>query len=340
MSTSESSVRPSNVIFNIVTSMWAAQATAVAARLGIADQIEKGLTSSDAIADAVGASRDGVYRLMRACSTIGIFRETSKGQFVNTPVSETLRSDTPGSMRDFIIEEMAPGHWLPWGKLYDAVVNCKPTTFATLGSDCWTYYSKNIEEGAVFSRAMGNISAMASQAVLAKVDLSSFKHVMDVGGAFGEFLSHVLSANPTSTGVLYDLDHVIAGAKDVIAKKGLSNRVQLLTGSFMDSVPAGGDLYLLKHILHDWSDAECRTILQNIRKAMKPSSKVLIVELLIPEDGSPGLAQFMDLNMMVMLTGRERSAEEFSVLLASCGFKLERVQPTDSPFVAMIAAAG
>jgi hypothetical protein len=327
---------PQQIIMQMTMGMWVSQMVGTLARLGIPDHIAAGRDDSDAIADATGCSRDAIYRLMRAMATVGVLAKTGPRKFALTPVGEALR-DKPGSLRDFAISETDESHWLPWGKLADAIKTGKPTTHATLGGDVWGWYAKHPAEAESFSRSMSGLSAMAGKAVMDKFDVAPFSTIVDVGGAFGEFLAQALAKNPSARGIVFDLPHVIAQAKPSLEKRGLHARVEAVGGSFFESVPSGGDLYLLKHILHDWSDDECRTILTRVREAMGKSATLLIGEFIIPEDGTPSPAPLIDINMMVMLTGRERTVAEYEALLSSAGLKLAHVIKTDAPVAGLVA---
>jgi SAM-dependent methyltransferase len=200
-----------------------------------------------------------------------------------------------------------------------------------LGMEPWEYYAKHPEDAQHFSRAMSGISGLATGPVLASYDFSAALKVVDVGGAHGALLRGILEKYPKATGVLFDLPHVVEGSKKEVERAGLAGRVETVGGDFFKEVPAGGDLYLLKHILHDWDDAKSVAILQTVRKAMKPTSKALVVEFPLPEDASPSPAHLMDLNMLVMLDGRERTPAQYGALFAKAGLRLSRFIPTPSP---------
>jgi hypothetical protein len=328
---------PPAAVFRLVSGMWAAQAVATAAKLRIPDQLAHGPRTAAEVAAAIGADAPSVHRLMRGIATVGVLSSEAGGRFALTPLGEALRSDVPGSMRSLIIAEMAPGHWLPWAHLEDSVRTGKPAAPAALGMDVWEYYKKNAEEGFHFAEAMSGMSAMAMQAVLAAYSFRDVRKVVDVGGSHGAFVAAVLQREPAARGVLFDRAEVVEGANATLEHTGVADRIERVAGDFFQSVPAGGDTYLLKHILHDWSDDECVRILTNVRAAMTPEARVVVVEMLIDEKGPPSPAPLLDLNMLVMLTGRERIAEEFGALFAKAGLRLAGVTPTHSP-VAVVEA--
>ena len=235
-------------------------------------------------------------------------------------------------MRNFAITETAPGHWLPWGRLHESVRSGRPMAREALGMELFDWYAQNPEEAGFFSAAMGNLSALAASELVRVYDFSAVRTVADVGGAHGVLLTAVLRANPAARGILFDLPHVIATAADVIAAAGLSQRCELVSGDFFEAVPEGADLHLLKQIVHDWDDERATRLLQNCHRALAPAGKVLLVEMVIPPDNRPSPAQAMDLNMLVLLGGRERTEEEYQRLFQAAGFRLERVITTHSPF--------
>lgn len=321
---------PSVRMLQIITGSWVAQAVGAVARLGIADQLADGPKQAHEIAERVGANADAVHRMMRALASIGVF-SLEGDRFALTPLSETLRSGVPGSMRNMAAAETDHAHWASWGRFTDTVRTGRCMSREALGMEPWEYYSKHPQDRDQFSRAMSDISGMAIEPVLKGFDFEGVEQIVDVGGAHGALLTAILARYPKASGVLFDRPDVVAAAKDSLAARGMSARVTCTGGSFFKAVPAGGDVYLLKHILHDWDDAHCVSILENIRAGMKPSSRLLVIELALPERAEPSPAHLMDLNMMVMLDGRERTPSEYGALLARAGLRLTRFSPTESP---------
>jgi hypothetical protein len=319
-------------LLQMLMGMWVAQIASAFARLGAADAIAAGNTSADAIARSADASADGTYRLLRAAATAGLVRETSPREFALTPLGECLREGAPGSLRDFVIAETAPGHWLPWGRLYDAVKRGSSVASETLGVDVWEYYAKNAEEGHAFARGMGNLSALVSQQIGGLYDASRFRRIVDVGGSQGVLLAGLLASSPEARGVLFDRDDVIAEARHVVESGPLRDRIEMVAGDFFANVPEGGDLYVLKSILHDWPDERCAAILANVHRAAAPHSRLLVVETILPDEPQPSPVAFMDLNMLVMLNGRERTVSEYTALLRDAGYEVERFIPTGGMF--------
>ena len=332
MEAAQQEVPPSAAMMGLITGYWVSQAVGVVALLGVADELNGGPRESDEIARAVGADQDALYRVLRLLASLGVFVEGPQGSFGLTTLGETLRSDAPGSVRNFAITETAAGHWLPWGRLYDSVRTGQPMAREALGMEIFDWYAQNPEEAAYFSAAMGNLSGLAASELVRVYDFAAVRTVADVGGAHGVLLTAVLQANPAARGILFDLPHVIETAEGVIAAAGLSNRCELVSGDFFEAVPDGADLHLLKQIIHDWNDDRATQLLQNCHRALSPAGKVLLLEMLIPPDNRPSPAQAMDLNMLVLLGGQERTQEQFERLLKAAGFRLDQVIPTHSPF--------
>jgi hypothetical protein len=324
-------------MMQMVTGYWLSQAIGVVAKLGIADLLAGGPRDAADLARETKTNADALHRLLRCCASVGIFSMRADARFALTPLGETLCSGA-GSLRDFAIAETAPGHWLPWGKLESAVRSGQPSTHEALGNDIFGFYSKNPDEAGPFTRAMGNLSEMASSEVVRVTDFSRAEVIVDVGGANGVLLAAILAANAKARGVVFDMPHVEADAKAFIGGRGLLERVAFEGGDFFERVPEG-DVLLLKAVLHDWDDAKAIAILRRCRQGLRPNGRVVVVEMLLPDDNTPSMAQMMDMNMLVMLTGRERRAEELGALFAEAGLKLDRVTPTHSPFFVLEASA-
>jgi len=323
---------PPAQVMHLVSSMWAGMAAGTLARLRICDQIAAGATTPGAIAERISASPDGVARLLRAAAMLGLVTEVKPRSFALTEVGELLRTDHPKSMRALLDTETAPGHWLPWMRLDECVRRGQSLATEALGMELFQYYVANPEEGKVFAEGMTGLSMAAINAVAQAWTPPAATTIVDVGGSQGAFLRWVLSARPEARGVLFDLPTVLATAAPI-------PRAELIGGDFFASVPAGGDLYLLKHILHDWDDARCKQILGHIRAVMAKDATVAIVEMLIPDDGSPSPAILLDLNMLVLTPGRERTQVEMTELIAAAGLTIQQVVRTQSPFSLIEARA-
>ena len=332
-----SALFPQAQLLHILMGPWVAQAVGAVARLGVADQLAHGPKSASAIAEAVGAHPESLRRTLRALSTVGVFSPSGSDGWALTEVGQCLRSDVPGSMRYMAIAETDHAHWVGWDRFIDAVRTGQPQAEAALGCAPWDYYAKHPADGAAFSRAMANISLLAVGPILGSYDFSGADLIADIGGAYGALLAAILRKEPRARGVLFDRPNIVAGATDVLGD--VAARTQLIGGDFLVDALPRADLYLLKHILHDWNDAESLKVLRAVRAAMAPRARVVIIEFVIAEPALPGPATLMDLNMMVMLGGMERTCAEYGALLEQAGLTLQRTVHTPSPYVILEAVA-
>jgi len=331
---------PQQVLMEVPQGMWAAQCIATAARLGIADALAQSQPQeSAAIARAVGADGPALARLLRALASLGVLAEPLPRQYALTSVGELLRSDVPGSMRDWLIAETDVPHWQAWGQLYEGVRSGRTVVPELFGMHIYEYYTAHPADLAYFSRAMGNVSALVANGTIQHYDFSRARQIVDVGGADGSLLLAILEANPDVQGIVFDRPQVVEAARQAIEAKNYQARCRAVAGDFFQAVPPGGDLYVLKFILVDWKDGEALRILQNCRTAIVPDGKLLLIEMTIPDDNSPSPGQLFDLNMLVMTGGQERTQSEYNALLAQTGFRLNRVVPTGSAFHVLEAVA-
>jgi O-methyltransferase domain/Dimerisation domain len=314
-----------------ITGFWVSRAIYAAAKFGIADLLRNGPMTVDELASASGTHAPSLFRLMRALASVGIFSEEENCRFRSTPVAATLESDAPGSMRYFAMAELGQEHYSAWEEFPHSVQTGEMAFANRFGKEIWQYYAEHPEHAEVFNNAMSNVTKVVNASVVSAYDFRRFRRIVDVGGGHGEFLATMLEASPEASGVLFDAPQVISGAKRM-TDEGLSARREVVAGNFFESVPAGGDAYVLKWIIHDWTDEQCATILKNCRRAMSKSGVVLIVEAVIPEGNEPFFGKLMDLNMLVMTGGRERTEREFEQLLAASGFRLARISRSDSGF--------
>ena len=319
-------------MMGLITGYWVSQAIGVVAALGVADHLSSGPRGSDDLARDVGANPQALYRVLRLLASIGVFSEVAPRSFGLTTLGETLRSDTPGSVRNFAITETAPGHWQPWGHLTESIQTGQPMSRKALGMELFEWYAQNPEEAGFFNAAMGNLSALAAGELVRVYDFSRAHTIADVGGAHGVLLTAILRTYPNTRGILFDLPHVIGTAGENISAQGLSERCVLESGDFFKSLPEGADLHLLKQIIHDWDDERATLLLKNCHRSLAAAGTLLLVEMVVPPDNKPSPAQAMDLNMLVLLGGQERTAEEYRRLLLGAGFRLDKVIPTHSPF--------
>jgi hypothetical protein len=304
---------------------WVTQMISVASELGVADQLGDGERGVADLAERCRAHPEALFRLLRGLASLGIFQETAPHQFALTPLAELLRSDHPQSLRQFT-RMLAGEHYLSWADLLHGVRTGTSPFRHRYGCTVFEWYAQNPERGEIFDGSMTDFSRRETEAMLAGFDFSGIQHLVDVGGGRGGLLQRVLRAYPQLRGTLYDQAEVVA---PVQVPSDLAGRFGVEGGDFFQSVPAGADAYLLKHIIHDWGDEACRAILGQIRSAMAPGGRVLIVEPVIPPGNDPFPGKLLDINMLVMTDGgRERSASEYALLLESAGLSLQRIHPT------------
>lgn len=328
-SSTPSDAPPQMRLMQYITGHWVAAAVHSAVKLGIPDQLESSEKTSAELAAAVEAHEPSVFRLMRALTSLGLFTEVRPKTFALTELGEFLKADHPQSMRSMALFQGADPHWRGWGS-FEHSVRTGESAFAKVhGMGFFDYCQTDRSFSEAFNGAMTGMSAGAADAVLAAYDFSGIATLADVGGGHGYLLTRILNRYPTMKGILYDLPHVVAGAKPAIASAGLTSRCQTSGGSFFDSVPAA-DAYVSKHIIHDWDDEHCVTILRNMRKSMPGSGRVLLIEIIVtPENYSTSV--LIDLEMLhATQGGRERTTEEFASLFSAAGLKLNRVVPTKS----------
>jgi SAM-dependent methyltransferase len=322
----------------MIRGYWISQIVGTLAQLRIPDYLAGGPLAADELAPLIACHAEATYRLMRAAKVVGLVVSTADGRFSLTSLGETLRPDVPGSMRDSAIALTAPGHWLPWGRLSDAVRQGRRQTPETLGAELFQYYSDNPAEGRAFTGAMSASSEQVADEIARVLDTASARHVVDVGGASGTLIAALLVRNPSLEGTIIDRPDVVPRARAAVAVRGLSSRCRVLEGDFFLAVPEA-DIHILKYIIHDWDDEQGILILSNCARALRPNGRVVLVELVLPEDGRPSQAPLMDLNMLVVLPGRERTARQYGDLLACAGLRLDRITSTASPFSVIEASA-
>lgn len=321
------SAPPPVVLLRMMTGYWQAKALAVAAELGIADLLRDGPETSDALAQRCQVNADGLHRLLRALASVGVFVETEPGSFALTPLADLLRSDRPDTMRA-LARMYGSEQYEAWSGLLESVRNGDPAFNQVFGSSYFDYLANHPDAGAVFNDAMTGWTAQLSDAVVAAYDFSGSGRVIDVGGGTGLLLATILAAAPSLHGTLFELPHVAEQAEAYLRDTPVADRCTIAPGDFFEAIPPDGSYYLLAQILHDWNDDDCRRILRNCRAAMPPEAKLLVIEQVIPPENEPSLGKWLDLHMLVLLGGRERTEAEYATLLRSEGLKLQRVIPT------------
>lgn len=302
------------------------------AELGIADALKDAPRSAAEIAPAAGAEAAPLYRLLRTMAGLGYLREDGQSRFELTPLGETLLSDAPGHGRSMVRLLAGPLGWRILGDFLHSVKTGESATGPALGQPIFEYFATSPQEATWFNEMMIAFHGGEPPAVAAAYDFSGVGTIVDVGGGTGNLLTTILAANPNARGVLYDMPHVAAQGRALIASRGLSSRCTVSEGSFFDSVPESGDAYLLSHILHDWNEASCLQILGAIRRAMTADGRLLVVEMVIPPGNEFHPSKLTDMIMLSFTPGGcERTAAEYAALFAKAGFALARVVPTASP---------
>jgi predicted O-methyltransferase YrrM len=314
------------------------QALYAAAVLGVADQLLAGPAQAEVLAERAGAHAPSLRRLLRTLASVGVFTEPEPGVFALTPLGRTLASNQPGSMRDVAIMFMET-HYAPFSDLIHTIRTGQPAAERYYGEPFFAWLSDHPEQASRFSAAMANLTGGFKTAAIAALPLDGPRTIVDVGGADGTVLATILAAHPHMRGVLFDLPHVITDAPGTFAGYGVDDRVECAGGDFLDSVPSGGDAYLLSLVLHDWPDDKARRILTNIAAAGGRGALVLLLEFVIPPGDAPHLAKISDLNMLAMMGGRERTETEWRDLLAAAGFADIAVRQTSTPFSVIQATA-
>lgn len=326
-------VPPSAQLMQMIFGFMTSQAISVAAKLGLADLLKGGeAKTAEELAQATGTQARPLYRIMRALASTGIFAEDDTGRFRLTPMAGPLCSDAPDSLRDFAIFLGSDWHWRTWGDLSYSAETGQPAFEHIHGKAYFDYLAENKGAAQVFNNAMTSLSTAASGAVVSAYDFTGIGKLVDVGGGQGYLLASILERYCQMRGVLLDAPSVVDGAKDVFEAHGIGTRCELVGGDFFASVPAGGDAYIIKHIIHNWNDERASTILRNCHQAMAENGKLLVVEMVIPEGNTPSLGKLLDLEMLVLLHSFERTEAEYRALFEQAGFRLTRTLPTASPY--------
>lgn len=321
---------PVEVMLQMMSGFWVSRGIWIAAKLGIADLLKDGPKSAAELATATDMNADSVFRVMRMLAMVGAFEHKSDGRFANTPVSETLLSDVPGSLRYGAIAEMGEVHYEAWGNIMHSMKTGEIAFDSKFSKNVWQYFETDPEKAQNFNRYMANNSAMVSQAIIGAYDFSSCGKLIDVGGGLGGLITAILQANPNLEGAVFDAPSVVANSRHFLDDAGVGGRCETIGGDFFEAVPAGFDTYMMRWIIHDWNDELSIKIFKNIRQVIPPNGKLLLFEAVVPDSSEPHFSKFMDLIMLTMTGGRERTAAEYGALVEKAGFKMTRVVPTDS----------
>jgi hypothetical protein len=313
----------------MMTGYWISKAIYVAAKLGIADLVAEGPLGVDELAARTETQAPALSRVLRALASIGVFSEVDHGRFALTPLAGLLLSGTPGSMRALAIM-YAEEQYRAWDDVLHSVRTGQPAFERAFGTRYFEYFTTHPEASQVFNEAMVGWTTQISDAVVASYDFSACDTVVDVGGGHGALLAAILQRNPGVRGILFDLPPVVESAGPFLEAAGMRDRCERVGGDFFAAIPPDADAYVLAQILHDWDDERSAAILRQVRKAMPDHGKLLIVELVLPEGNEPFVGKWLDLHMMVLLGGQERTVVQYGALLREAGFELSRVIPTSA----------
>lgn len=322
--------QPAAALLQLATGSWITQALYVVAQLGVADHLRDGPKSCDALAAATGSHAGALYRVLRALASIGVFARDNDGRFRLTPMAEHLRSDHDASLRGYILMLGGDEVWRSWGDAMHSVRTGEPAFDHVFGAPLFEYYSKHPEPARISAAAMTSRSTQENHAVLSAYDFAPAAAIIDVAGGQGTLLAAILRKNPAMRGTLFDMPHVIAAARPALEKGDVGARCALTSGDFFKEIPAGADVYVMKRIIHDWDDERARAILRNCRAAIPAGGRLLLIEMVIPSGDEPSPGNWLDLNMLVLTGGLERTESEYDALLASAGFQLRRIVATPS----------
>ena len=322
---------PRDTLLQMTNVFQVSRAIYVAATLGIADLLEDGPKSADELAQTTQTHAPSLYRLLRALASVGVFAEEPDSRFRSTPPAEYLRTSAPRSLRAWAMLIGGEYAWRSWGDLLHSVRTGEPAFPRLYGTTNWEYRQAHPEEVAGFNAAMSALTAGVVEAIVRSYDFSSGVGVlMDVGGGEGTLLAAILAAHPALRGVLFDQPHVLTGANELLERAGVADRCEVVSGSFFEAVPTGADAHLLKSVVHDWDDTATVKILRTCRAAIAETGRIFVIEPIIRAGNEHDPAKFSDLNMLVMLGGRERTAADFERLYAEAGFRLTDIIRTES----------
>ncbi|MBD2705361.1 methyltransferase [Spirosoma sp. BT702] len=323
---------PAAILMQMLFGYAVSRSIGVAAELHIADLVKDNPKTADELAAQTGSHPHSLYRLLRACASVGVFAEDADHRFGLTPLADCLRSDNPESLRAFAEMLTNDTQFQMWADLSYSVKTGERAFDKVFGMPVFDYYSSHEKAGRLFNEAMTSLSLGASMAVLAGYDFSGINKLVDVGGGQGFLLASILKKYPHMRGMLFDPGAIVAEASDLLEAQGVTDRCEMIEGDFFQAVPEGGDAYLMKHIIHDWNDEQCLTILRNCRRSIVENGKLLVVEMVIPDGNEPSMSKLLDLQMLAILPGKERTANEYRALFQQSGFKLTQIVPTMSPY--------
>ena len=321
-------------LLRMINGSWIAQACYVTARLRIPDLLASGPRTAEELAALTGTHAPALRRLLSALGSVDLCTLRDDGTFEMTALGALLREDVPCSMRAWALQWGGEA-WHVWANLLYSVQTGRSSRALITGTPGFAHLDRDPQAAAIFNRAMADLTRLSAIEIARAYDFAG-KRVMDVGGGYGELLAQILAAHPGSTGMLFDMAHALARAREHLAGRGLEGRLDYVSGDFFDSVPAGADLYLLKSVIHDWPDERAQQILASVRRVLRPHDRLLVIERLMPERirasvEHEALAR-SDLHMLVALGAQERTQSEMTALAGSAGLVVLRHIDTGSDF--------
>jgi O-methyltransferase domain len=327
---------PEAHIVEMVMAQFVSRLIHLTATLKLPDYLAEGPKTAEQLAPLTGTHAPSLYRVMRTLSSLGLFTEDDAHRFTLLPLGEVLKSGTPSHATALIMGGDLIARSLD-NLLYSAQTG-KTGFQNSFGVPLFDWLGSHPADASLFHQTMVGIHGMEPPAIAAAYDFSVFKTIADVGGSTGNLLTTILARHPSARGILFDLPHVVRDAPAFIAQRGLTDRIQIEAGSFFDRVPAGADAYILSHVIHDWNEDQCLTILGHCRRAMTSAGRLLLVEMVLPPGDTPHPGKMLDMVMLVTPGGEERTAAQYATLLDKAGFRLTRVVPTAS-LVSIVEAA-
>ncbi|MGI9147337.1 MAG: methyltransferase [Chloroflexota bacterium] len=319
---------PHAQVIQMATAYWVSRAIYVAAELGIADLLKDGPEAAESLAATTGTYAPALRRVLRSLASVGLFRTDGQGRFSLTPLGAVLQSDAPGAARSTVIALSGAWFWAAWGEVLHSVRTGETGLQKALGMSEYDYLAEHPEDASHFNTAMIGYHGDEPAAIVEAYNFSGSGKVVDVGGGSGNLLGTILTANPSLRGVLFERPQVVPDAKRNLDAAGVGNRCEVIAGDFLDAVPDGGDVYIVSHCIHNWDRPSCERILANCRRAMSPRGRLLIVEAVVGSGDETDPAKILDLAMLLVPGGQERTEDEYRLLLEQAGFRLARVVPT------------
>jgi O-methyltransferase/methyltransferase family protein len=310
---------------------WGSHILYVAAKLGLADHLANGPLNAEQLAERTSTHAPSLYRLMRTLAGYGILTEDNSRRFSLTSLGEAMKTGAPGAARATILTIASPWWTAGFAELMHSVQTGKPGFEKMAGMAIFDWLAENPEQASLFNETMVGIHGAEPPAIAAAYDFSGVKKIVDVGGGSGNLLTTIVAKFPESRGILFDMPHVIRDGAATIKARGLTDRITIEQGSFFETVPAGGDVYILSHIIHDWSEDLCLKIFGNCTRVMNPDTRLLIIEMVLPSDNTPHPGKILDMMMLVGPGGQERTVEEYDELLSKAGLRITQVVPTVTP---------